>query len=134
MVLSEEKRQHFQKMLLHIRQELVNRIRAEYPHNLLEKDYLGDFCDNVITDMGLDSVYTHGERLRKTVQLIDDALDRIAGGDYGICEECGDPINEKRLLLIPFATLCVRCQKKVELKFHTQELGVALVAEGFRSF
>jgi DnaK suppressor protein len=46
--------------------------------------------------------------------MIDDALEAIEDGDYGLCEECDEPINEKRLRLMPFARFCVRCQSELE--------------------
>lgn len=49
---------------------------------------------------------------------IDEALQRIAGGTYGICEMSGKTIPEARLEAIPFARLTVECQEKLE-----QELG-----------
>ena len=46
------------------------------------------------------------------VARIDAALRKIAlePGEYGSCEECGDPIARKRLELMPHATLCTECQ------------------------
>ena len=52
--------------------------------------------------------------LRQRVLLIDNALDAIERGDYDLCEECEEPINEKRLELMPFVRLCVRCQSEME--------------------
>jgi DnaK suppressor protein len=46
--------------------------------------------------------------------LIEDALDGIENGYYGYCEECEEPISEKRLQLMPFALYCVRCQSELE--------------------
>lgn len=46
---------------------------------------------------------------RKELNLINDALDRIADGSYGVCEECGEIINPKRLIALPFAKLCINC-------------------------
>lgn len=49
------------------------------------------------------------------------ALKRMQDGDYGICIECDDPINEKRLTAIPWAERCVACQslKDDENRIHT---------------
>jgi DnaK suppressor protein len=47
---------------------------------------------------------------------IDEALQRIANGSYGICEMSGKPIPEARLEAIPFARLTVECQEKVEME------------------
>jgi DnaK suppressor protein len=45
---------------------------------------------------------------------IDRALDRLADGSYGLCEDCHQPIPPKRLEARPTATLCVSCQGKRE--------------------
>jgi DnaK suppressor protein len=43
--------------------------------------------------------------------LINEALDRITAGDYGVCLACGDPIPVKRLRAVPWARRCVPCQE-----------------------
>jgi DnaK suppressor protein len=47
------------------------------------------------------------------LRLVDEALDRLATGDYGICLECDEPIAEKRLRALPWARYCVACQESV---------------------
>ena len=44
---------------------------------------------------------------------VQQALARIDNGTYGICSNCGQPIPEKRLEAIPWATLCVACESKL---------------------
>lgn len=41
--------------------------------------------------------------------LIEAALDRIEGGEYGLCAECGEPIPQARLELDPAAPTCIAC-------------------------
>ena len=41
---------------------------------------------------------------------VQQALARIENGTYGICTNCGQPIPEKRLEAIPWASLCVTCE------------------------
>ncbi|MXN64438.1 TraR/DksA family transcriptional regulator [Stappia sp. GBMRC 2046] len=43
------------------------------------------------------------------LQRIDAALARIATGDYGYCQECGEEIAHKRLEIDPSASLCIHC-------------------------
>ncbi len=43
------------------------------------------------------------------LQGIDEALQRIAQGTYGICERCGESIAEVRLEALPAAVLCINC-------------------------
>ena len=45
---------------------------------------------------------------------IEAALERIKEGTYGLCEECGGPIKRERLFAIPYARLCIECQRKAE--------------------
>ena len=45
---------------------------------------------------------------------IQQALRRQAEGRYGICDDCGEPIDPERLEVRPQATLCISCQRKVE--------------------
>jgi len=48
------------------------------------------------------------------VKEIDDALRRLDHGSYGICEECGKPIDEARLKAVPWARYCVVDQARIE--------------------
>ena len=44
------------------------------------------------------------------VEEIDRALEKIAAGTYGLCEQCGQPIPKARLRALPYAALCVACK------------------------
>ncbi len=48
------------------------------------------------------------------LQLMDDAINRIERGEYGVCIDCGEPISEKRLESFPYAARCIVCQEAVE--------------------
>ena len=113
MTLSEETKQKCREVLLEMRRDLMNEAKAKRRSNS-GRDYPGDLCDFAASDMEAEYVYMIGERLRRRLFLIEEALDAIANGDYGICAECGGSINEKRLLLLPFTLLCVRCQSEIE--------------------
>jgi DnaK suppressor protein len=51
------------------------------------------------------------ENARAALVQIDHALHKLDGGSYGLCDKCGKPICEDRLLIAPFATLCVDCKR-----------------------
>jgi len=53
-------------------------------------------------------------RQHKQLKEIEDALERLKHGEYGVCEECGETIPEQRLRLFPAARLCVRCQEEAD--------------------
>jgi DnaK suppressor protein len=47
------------------------------------------------------------------LRMIEEALDRIEAGDYGICHSCEEPIPAKRLEALPWAKYCVTCQESL---------------------
>ncbi|MDO4574810.1 MAG: TraR/DksA C4-type zinc finger protein [Planctomycetia bacterium] len=47
-----------------------------------------------------------------TLAKINNALEKIEEGTYGICEVCGAKIPKKRLQAVPYATMCVKCADK----------------------
>jgi DnaK suppressor protein len=47
------------------------------------------------------------------LRLIEEALDRINSGDYGVCLSCEEEIPQKRLLALPWARYCVTCQEEI---------------------
>jgi DnaK suppressor protein len=56
------------------------------------------------------------DRERKLMKKIEQSLGRIESGDYGYCDETGEPIGLKRLLARPTATLSIEAQQRRELK------------------
>jgi DnaK suppressor protein len=54
------------------------------------------------------------DRERKLISKIKEALERIEDGTYGLCEACGEPIGEKRLIARPVTTLCIDCKARQE--------------------
>ncbi|MBO4293937.1 MAG: RNA polymerase-binding protein DksA [Alphaproteobacteria bacterium] len=64
------------------------------------------------TDKSLD--LRTKDRARKLITKINEALERIADGTYGYCEETGDPIGIERLEARPIATLSIEAQERHE--------------------
>ena len=46
----------------------------------------------------------------RQLRLVDEALDRLDAGDYGVCLACDEPIAPKRLRALPWARYCVACE------------------------
>ncbi len=66
--------------------------------------------DNSRQEMELKMLSEDGDVL----QLIYDALQRLADGEYGKCQECGQDIPEGRLAVRPYAIYCVKCKSRHE--------------------
>jgi RNA polymerase-binding protein DksA len=55
------------------------------------------------------------ESVGAALQKVRTALEKLKGSTYGVCDACGKPIAKKRLEALPYATLCVDCQARIEL-------------------
>jgi RNA polymerase-binding protein DksA len=66
--------------------------------------------DTFEQELSLDILSNKHELLSE----INSALDRINDNTFGKCEECGGEINIERLNAIPYARLCIECQKQIE--------------------
>lgn len=59
-------------------------------------------------DLGLkDNTFT-------LLKQVDDVLDKIKSGNYGICQKCGVSINDDRLGVVPYTSFCEGCQESEE--------------------
>jgi DnaK suppressor protein len=77
-------------------------------------EYRGDNYDIASSERDRELSYMLGDRERRKVREIDNALFKIKEGSYGICDECGEPISKKRLQIIPYSNLCINCQSRAE--------------------
>jgi len=57
------------------------------------------------------AIRTNAERV---LAQVEDALERFDEGKYGICESCNEMIDPARLDALPYVTLCLRCQQRLE--------------------
>lgn len=79
--------------------------------------------DNQSQDDGDQAVSSTLETLRNSIQnteyvelvMIESALQAIAEGRYGICQDCEQEISEKRLKYYPNAQRCLTCQEAAEI-------------------
>ena len=74
----------------------------------------GDIYDQASSERDRELGLLLGDREREKVHSIDEALLRIAEGEYGICEECDEDIPLGRLKAMPFTRHCVKCKSDLE--------------------
>lgn len=108
------------QMLLKMRDELIEEIaeKQKIESDTL-RDQLVDFYDSADDERDRQLQYLLTDRDREKLLEIDEALQRIEEGTYGICEECGKKILESRLRAMPFARLCVSCKSEWEKNRET---------------
>lgn len=78
--------------------------------------------DNAASDTEANEETSHDrveaieKELASALIAVDSALERIDSGSYGLCQNCGKPIEEDRLAVKPTALYCLNCEKKLERK------------------
>lgn len=103
------------KVLLKEREQIVGEVRQTYVSSQeVGQDGIQDIGDEAANIYNKQILLSLNENERLRLQEVDEALDRIATGTYGICEECGGPISLKRLEVRPVAKYCVPCLTKLE--------------------
>jgi DnaK suppressor protein len=103
------------KILLKEREEIVGEVRQIFESSKeMGQDGIQDIGDEAANIYNKQILLRLTESERMRLQEMDEALDRIEAGTYGICEECGEPIGLKRLEVRPVAKYCVPCLSKME--------------------
>lgn len=68
-----------------------------------------DIDDQSILLQNFEVIDELDEIERKELSKIEIALKKIQNGNYGLCEECGKNISQKRLKALPYAIYCIHC-------------------------
>jgi DnaK suppressor protein len=115
----EERKAALKKVLLRKRADLLNEIKTEISKYIKGEtrqlvDTALDDGDWSVVDLSEDISLRHLSAHRETLLKIDESLRKLNEGTYGLCEDCGDPISEERLKILPFAIYCIDCQEKRE--------------------
>ena len=73
-----------------------------------------DIADKAVSSYTREFLYSLSDSDRGTLVKIDLALERIDEGNFGFCQNCSQPMSEKRLNAVPWASHCVDCQELAE--------------------
>jgi DnaK suppressor protein len=111
--MNDDQQQFFRALLLSQRGDLQTRI-AEELETLRERETSSDPADIGSAEEQRQWQLRQLEREKKLLDKIDQALDRLARGEYGWCRETGEAIGLKRLLLRPTASLCIEAKERQE--------------------
>jgi DnaK suppressor protein len=97
--------------------EIDSTLRAEREGNKDEGMDTYDLASEE-RDREINSILSDRDRVK--LKQIDDALERMDEGTYGVCESCGLEIAEERLEAMPFSRLCRDCQQDEEREAKSQ--------------
>jgi RNA polymerase-binding transcription factor len=80
-----------------------------------EKDALTDPLDRAAREEDVREELRLRDRDRKLASKIEEALERIGNGTFGVCDGCGGAIDPARLRARPMTTLCIACKRAAEV-------------------
>ena len=105
---------YFYERLHAWREELLKESQETIDHLKEENWREADLSDRASLETEAGVELRTRNRYLKLIGKIDAAIERIKSGEYGYCEETGDPIGLKRLEARPIATLSIEAQERHE--------------------
>ena len=102
---------YYKKKLLARREELTKTIaRTQEEGRTADEDPTVDLADKAANSYTKEFLFGMTNTDRSLLNLIDAALKRIQEDEYGVCANCQEEMQQKRLEAVPWAACCVRCQ------------------------
>ena len=94
------------------RDRIAQGLRTEY--EVIEPSELSDWVDLAAASHERELAIILNGNNEEVLMKVDQALEMIEEGTYGVCINCGKDIAQERLKAIPFTRLCINCQEKLE--------------------
>jgi DnaK suppressor protein len=104
----------FKNLLLKRMEDLAGEARETVDEMTDDDETFPDPNDRATLESDRNFVLRIRDRERKLRAKIEQALERVGNGTFGICEECGEDISEGRLKARPVTTLCIKCKEEQE--------------------
>lgn len=106
----------YRKRLLEKRHEIVDEFQknVNYRKESVADDGTQDIADKANMAYNKEFIFSLTDAERDQLQLIEEALARLEGGDFGVCVSCNNEIKTSRLEAVPWAKYCLNCQELQE--------------------
>lgn len=112
--MNERQKEYFRRKLMAWKEEILRESKSTLSNLQEDVGTLPDLADRASTETDRALELRARDRQRKLIAKIDSALRRIEEGEYGYCEETGEPISLARLDARPVATLSLEAQERHE--------------------
>ncbi|MEM9619043.1 MAG: RNA polymerase-binding protein DksA [Pseudomonadota bacterium] len=112
--MNDRQKDYFRRKLLDWKQEIIRESQGTLNHLQEDDNHLPDIADRASSETEKALELRTRDRQRKLISKIDSALRKIETGEYGYCEDTGEPISIRRLDARPIATLSLEAQERHE--------------------
>lgn len=92
----------------------IKRLRREDPFSTEDRALIVEPGTDASALFGHEKTVVLENQLKRDLKEIEKALIKIKKGTYGVCENCGKPIDVARLEVKPSAIYCLKCEKEME--------------------
>ena len=122
-VMNKKNLKYYKNLILNKKEELLTELGylEESSMSTTSKDQSGGLSSYSfhMADQGTDTMeremaFTFASREGRFLHHLNEALNRIEKGTYGLCRTCNDEISKKRLEAVPHATQCIKCKNSEE--------------------
>jgi len=113
--MDKKRLEYYKKKLMAKHEELLRNIaRTEEEGRQADDDPTVDLADKAANSYTKEFLFGQTNHDRFLLQLVDEALERIKENSFGLCVNCQEEMQQKRLEAVPWARHCLVCQEKQE--------------------
>ncbi len=111
--MDKRKAEVYKKRLLTKQAELLRLVtKSEQDGREADEEATQDIADKAANSYTKEFLFHQSDENRRVLQLVNEALERIKNGGYGLCVACHEDVQQKRLDAVPWARHCIECQEK----------------------
>jgi DnaK suppressor protein len=113
--MDKKKAESYKKRLLAKQEELLRLVsKSEADGRQVDEEVTQDIADKAANSYTKEFLFHQSDDNRRILQLVNEALERLKNGSYGLCVACQEEVQVKRLEAVPWARHCIECQEKQE--------------------
>src|ERR1700682_1940147 len=113
--MDKKRLEYYKKKLTTRREELMKTIaRTQEEGRTADDDQTVDLTDQAANYYTKEFLFWMTNTDRTILNMIDAALKRIQTDEYGVCANCQEELQQKRMEAVPWAKHCLACQEKME--------------------
>ncbi len=113
---------HFKNKLLEMKADLQEESSSTMQEMKVEGSLFPDPNDRATLENDRGIVLRIRDRERKLLTKVEEALDRVEEGTFGLCERCEEVIGRARLDIRPVTTFCINCKEEMEASENEKKI------------
>jgi len=111
--MDKKKVDSFRKRLLTKQEELLRVVtKSEQDGRAADEEATQDIADKAANSYTKEFLFHQSDENRRLLQLVNEAIERLKDGSFGLCVACQGEVQQKRLEAVPWARHCIECQEK----------------------